>query len=845
MPYLILFYRLILRPWRKEVLRTVLTAFAVGLGVSVVLAIEMAGDAAAGSFQSSLETLSGDSDLEITAAGGVPPSAVAALATAPYELEIRPRMEDYATVLPGGHTVAVIGVDVLSDTAARASAVPLQEDHSRDTGAMQARDAVWVGPALEKKVGEPLQLVFNDRELSFVVRGVLPKEAEDIVIMDLAVATRAMGRHGGALDRVLIRTPRDGRPHHDWQATIRGLLPPGLTVAAFGSKTTENRQMLEAFRWNLRVLSYIALIVGAFLIYNTISVSVVRRRSEIGIMRAIGATRSAVVAAFLTEGLCFGLAGSVIGSALGKVLAESAVGMVAMTVQSLYVSSRPAAIQLTWPIVAFAFAIASAVAVASALAPALEAARIAPAGAIARGSREHDVRIHSMRQLAIAGAFGTLALFGSWQSPVAGKPLFGYASAVCMIAATAFAIPSLVSTICGGIARVLGRWLGVEAMLAARSLVASLRRTSVLVGALTTAIAMTAAVGIMVGSFRETVLLWMDDRLQADLYLRPAGPVSPDRHPIMSADTGAVLRALPEVEAVDEFRAYQISYNGRPVTLAGGQARVAGSRGRRAFLSGADPKTVFAQLDSLPDSAIVSEPFSNKHRVRAGDTVKLTLGGAPRSFRVLDVYYDYASERGYIIMDRKTLLKYLPDPAPSNIAVYLKAGVPLDEARRSVQSALAGRKVMVFSNRSLRAEAIRTFDRTFAVTYALEAVAVVVAVMGVAGALLALVIDRRREFALLRFLGGARGQVRRLVLFEAGILGMLSNVAGLALGFLLSLLLIYVINKQSFGWTIQFHWPVAALLGALSIVYVATVVCAIYPARMAANLQPIEVLNEE
>jgi putative ABC transport system permease protein len=145
----------------------------------------------------------------------------------------------------------------------------------------------------------------------------------------------------------------------------------------------------------------------------------------------------------------------------------------------------------------------------------------------------------------------------------------------------------------------------------------------------------------------------------------------------------------------------------------------------------------------------------------------------------------------------------------------------------------------------LRAEAIRTFDRTFAVTYALEAVAVVVAIMGVAGALLALVIDRRREFALIQFLGGARSQIRRLVLFEAGILGMLANVAGMALGFLLSLLLIYVINKQSFGWTIQFHWPVAAILGALTVVYMATIVCAIYPARVAANLQPIEVLNEE
>jgi putative ABC transport system permease protein len=464
---------------------------------------------------------------------------------------------------------------------------------------------------------------------------------------------------------------------------------------------------------------------------------------------------------------------------------------------------------------------------------------------MARGSREHAVRVHSLRQLGIAATLALVAWVASQQAPVAGKPLFGYAAAVCMIAASAFAIPSLVYSICTAAARGLGRLFGVEALLAARSLAGSLRRTSVLVGALTTAIAMTAAVGIMVGSFRETVLLWMDDRLQADLYLRPAGPIAPDRFPTLAPDTAAKLRALSQVEAVDEFRAYSISYNGRPVTLGGSTARVAGMRGRRAFLSGADPRAIFDQLSEVSDTAIVSEPFSNKHGVHAGETVTLNLGGAPRRLRVLDVYYDYASEGGYIIVDRKTLMKYLPDPAASSVALYLKPDVALDEGRKLVQSALAGRKVMVFSNRSLRAEAIRTFDRTFAITYALEAVAVVVAIMGMAGALLALVIDRRREFAVLRFLGGARNQVRRLVLFEAGIIGLLANAAGLALGILLSLLLIYVINKQSFGWTIQFHWPVAVLLGALTIVYAATVVCAIFPARVAANLRPIEVLSEE
>ena len=185
-------------------------------------------------------------------------------------------------------------------------------------------------------------------------------------------------------------------------------------------------------------------------------------------------------------------------------------------------------------------------------------------------------------------------------------------------------------------------------------------------------------------------------------------------------------------------------------------------------------------------------------------------------------------------------------PAPSNVAVYLNAGAwRFQTAAARLERALAGRRVAVFTNRTLREEAIRIFDRTFAITWALEAVAVFVAVMGIAGALLALVIDRRREFGLLRFLGGAQPQIRRMILFEAGLLGLLANLAGLALGVCLSLLLIYVINKQSFGWTIQFHWPVAVLAGALTVVYAATVIAGLYPARVATRLDPIEMVHEE
>jgi putative ABC transport system permease protein len=231
--------------------------------------------------------------------------------------------------------------------------------------------------------------------------------------------------------------------------------------------------------------------------------------------------------------------------------------------------------------------------------------------------------------------------------------------------------------------------------------------------------------------------------------------------------------------------------------------------------------------------------------VKTGDTIALSLGESRADFRITDVYPDYSAERGYILMDRETALRYLPDPIPSNLAIFLAPSANVDDVRKAILQLATDRHVLIFSNRDLRAEAIRIFDRTFAITYALEAVAVFVAVMGIAGALLALVIDRRRELGLLRFLGASAQQIRKLIMVEAGLLGLLANLVGSVLGYLLSLILVFVINKQSFGWTIRFHWPVAILFSALTLVFLATLFAGLYPARVAVRLNPLEVVHEE
>ena len=841
-----LFWQLMVKPLVYEPVRTTLTIAAVALGVAVVLAMDLAGEAAAGSFHSSLETLSGQQDLEITAAGGVPDEIVGKLVMLPYDWQITPRMEGYALVAESKRALPLLGLDLLAE-AGRTSRREALDSSQFSIEDFTKPDSIWVGHSLHKNTGDTLQLLINDRAFGSTVRGTFPDDAAagSAIVMDIAAAQTALGR-AGLVDRIFIRLPKSTTASLDeWQRRVQQVLPEGAQLRAAGATTGENRKMLAAFRWNLRLLSYIALIVGAFLIYNTISVSVVRRRAEIGIVRALGASRGQVLLAFLLEAAAIGGTGAVLGVALGRFMAASAVKLMGNTVNALYVSSRPGEITLGAASILLALFTGLFVTLLSAWSPAREAADIAPVEAMARGRREYSVRVSKKFALWVATALAVTAAVASRLPPVGGKPVFGYGAVLLLVAAGVFAIPAFAEIAMRASARVSSKLLGVEALLASRSLSGSLRRTSVLVSALCTAVAMMTAVGIMVGSFRQTVVLWMASELPADLYLRPAGNPATDQHPTISPSFADELAKLPGVRAVQRLRAYEISYQGKPATLASVDLDDPHIEHSSDFLSGRSAENVLPELRAT-NAVIVSEPFSYKHHVGRGDTIQLLLGERA-TFRIADVYYDYVSERGMILMDRKVLLKYLPDPAPSNIAVFVSPGANPTIVRAEIEraAAAANARVLIFANGDLRKQAVQIFDRTFAITYALEAIAVFVAIMGVAGALLALVIDRRRELGLLRYLGASSLQIRKMILAEAGLIGLLSNIAGLCLGILLSLILTFVINKQSFGWTIRFHWPIAVLLGGISVIWLATLLAGCYPARIAVRLNPVEVIHED
>ena len=846
-------YRLIVRPMAMDPLRALLTAAAVTLGVAVIVAVDLASEASMGSFRSSLESLQGSASYEITQVGGIPETVYGDLARLAEPLAFSPRIEGFALLPETGERVPLFGVDLVGDTTLGAlGAMPRPDVSGRFEGT-----PAWVGASLGASLGaspgDALELIAGDRRLALRVQGILDfpgAAAGGFVVMDIAPAQRALGRMG-RLDRIYVyaRGEEWGRVRgeaRDWPAVLAPLLPPAASILPAGTGTEDGRRMLGAFRWNLRMMSYATILVGAFLIYNTISAYIVRRRGQIGIARAVGASRGMVRAAFLFEGAVFGVLGVAAGLVLGRLLAVGAVETVGGTVSSLYVSSTPGEIALRPWTVAIAVVSGMGVSLLSAWWPAREAAGVAPTEAMAGASLDHEVRTGGRRtagrrSTVAAAVLAVLAAACCLAPPVDRIPVGGYLALACLVGATAMISPRVSLLVLG----LGGRWLtaplGVVAGIAARGLAASLGRTSVIVSAMAIATALIVGMTVMIGSFRETVVHWIEHRLQADFYVSPAGGGA---SATMDEAVARKLEAVPGVMEVGRFRTYPIRYRGTPATLGLADVALYDRHSGIRFLEGPAPEAIWPRL-AAGGGVIVSELFSYRHDVHVDDTIRLPLGADGVELRVAGVFYDYSGERGFVIGDRNALLGHLPDRRVSNLGVYLEPGAGFEESRRALARAASDLEVVVTPSRTLRERSIEIFDRTFTITYALEAIAVLVAVLGMAEALLNLVFDRRRELAQLRMQGASMRQIRGLILVQAGLLGLAACVLGLVFGAAWSQVNLLVIHKQSFGWAVQLHWPGAGLAATLGLIFAASVASGLYPARVGARLNPVEVLRGE
>ena len=856
-----LFVTFILGRLWLERLRTATTVVGIALGVAVVIAIQLANASSVRGFETALAAMSGRASVEVIGSGaGIDEMRLLEMGWLREFGAVSPVVQGVmAAVFDDGRTEAMraLGVDILRDTAIREYQVqsaigPAPAGEMSDGSLPVARfldlltssRAVVIAATFAERhdltVGSQLRLAAGDAVRPFTVTALLADEGParvldgNFVLMDIAAAQLAFGRLG-RIDRIDVRLD-EGIEVETALARIAERLPAGLEVQRPTRRGEQVERMLAAFHMNLTALSWIALTVGLFLVYNTVTISVVARRDEIGMLRAIGVTRGQVLVLFLGEAAVLGLAGAGIGLGFARILADAAVALTASTVSTLYVATAavPPSLQ-TWH-AAMAFGIGVPLSLLAAAVPAREAAGVPPTAAIG-GSDTLETRFRLppgrlVWPALLLGIAGWLATLG----PVGRIPLFGYLSTLFIVAGAALLVPAVLFVLARLSGPLLRRTFGVEGLLAHANLASAIPRLSISVAALAVALSMMVAIAVMVGSFRETVRYWVGQTLQADLFISPGLRASPGTEQAISPEVMQAVSRHPQVEAVDVFRNTEVTYQGDLVMLGAGIFDVVASRGALLFKSPGDgPAAIRAAIGS--DAVIVSEAFSNKFGKREGDEVSLPTPAGPREFRIAAVYYDYSTDRGVVVMDRATFIAHYGDLPPTGLSAYLQADADADRVREEILASLdEGHRVFIHTNRSLRAEVLRIFDSTFAITYALEVIAIFVAMLGVAGTLLTLVIERRRDLALLRLVGADRPQVRRMVVLEAGLIGAVSQGIGLAVGLGLSLVLIYVINVQSFGWTIQFDLPILFLVQTSVAVVVATALAGIYPARRAAEM---------
>ncbi len=850
-----LFWALILRPVLRDPFRMIITILGVAIGVAVFLSIQLANRQTLRSFEESVDLVLGRADAIVHAEGmAFDEKYFQELSHVRKLVKSYPVIEGYGVELKTGQVVEILGTDLLQDSGIRDFSIKTLEKDLKGLLPliMDPKGIVLPEkfiPGTNFKPGDKINFLINGIEKTFNVNAILENKGlaralnGNFALMDIAAAQWAFGRIG-KLDRIDIEFKRKEN-FASIREKLSEVLPNFLRVDRPERKNRQVEKMLRAFQYNLTALSFVALIVALYLIYNMVALSVVRRRAEIGTLRAIGATPLLVASIFFIEAGIIGAAGSVIGVWLGKYLAQFSLDAVSVTVNNLYTPSYVTEVDFnwlqSWPYLLLGVGLS----LVSALIPAIDASRTSPATVMRRGS--YDLKIFrgdrrltllAITSLVMAGIFSLLP-------PIGGFPYFGFLAVFFVIMGLSFLSPSALLVGRDLLRGICKKYFGGEGFLASMNLSQNIGRNSLAISSLAIAFMMIISMSIMVHSFRQTVIVWIGQTLKADLFVRVAGGRDIDYQYTLPGDRVEDIRKISGVAAVDLFRAQDISYNDKPAVLGSGDFEALSRYGNLVIKSGPTAQELFAQMVGQ-DRAIISESFALKHEVGVGDSLFMETPNGSAKLQVVAVYYDYSRERGYIIIDRSIFIKYYGDTDVNSFVIYLSNKNEIENVRQELLKTLgADYNLVIRSNPELKKNVLEIFDKTFAITYSLEIIAGGVALLGLFNTLIALILERKREIGIIRFIGGFQDQVKRMVLIESGILGLIGSIMGVAAGGIVSYILIFVINKQSFGWTIQIHFPYIFVLFSLILFWVVSLIAGLYPARLAVRLNPKEAVRVE
>jgi putative ABC transport system permease protein len=832
--------------WRRltsDRLRAVITLLGIALGVAVVLAIELANRATTRSVESMVETIAGRARLAVRGdEGGLAEELLARVSGHPGVAAALPVIESSLRHQESGRSLFVLGVDLLADAGPRGYAldVPAPLDLVSRPDRVIVTQAYAAGQRLA--IGSPMTLMTAAGPRVVRVGGLLPAgELADafggqLILLDVRAAQFLLGRPG-RLDRIdLVPAARwNGRPTGEpavLDALARDLaagLPSGIRVEPPGARTAEAVQLLASFQVNLRMVSLVALFVGLFLVYNTMSIAVVQRRRETGILRALGVTRGRIVRLVTLEGFAWGVAGSALGIVLGVGLARGALLAVSSTLGRAYLPVSATEVPLSWPPMLAAALLGIGVSTVAAWLPGRDGAAMPPAITL----RSLPVDDTGRRRLGLLAATSAVLLGGSWflsrLGPVNGVALFGYLAGFGIVFGVAALAPAACLLFSRAVRRLFAGRFGVVGALAADNLGRSIGRTGLAVSALMTGLSLVVCVATMIHSFKHSIVVWVENSVRADLLVASDTGESAASNLALPASLGDSLAMVPGVRRVNSFRMIRTRVGDRNVAL--------GSLDLAAWTAD-NPLVARSRRAEPPDaaSAVIAENFADRFRLAAGDTLALDSPSGPLRLAVAAVILDYSSDQGAVFIDRSAYRAAWGDDLVDTFDLYLDPGASAAAVRAAIDARFgAARGLLIVENRQMRQRILSSVDNTFAIVYALEAIALAIAVLGIVNTLVASILDRRRELGLLRAVGATRRQVGRLFILEAASMGLLGIVLGLAAGLLLSWLLVHVIQFQSTGWRFLYRFPGAMVAATCAVTLVASALAGWYPARLGAK----------